>query len=62
MIETFDACVALLHAMAAFFGTTYKAINVWIFCIIEPVIFIYVLVRLQYWRRKWMGSASRENE
>jgi len=48
MIEIFDACVALLYTMASFFGTTYKAINVWIFCIIEPVIFIVLLIRIAH--------------
>tara|TARA_R100000005_G_C5001117_1_gene208126 strand:- start:4828 stop:5007 length:180 start_codon:yes stop_codon:yes gene_type:complete len=58
MIEIFDACVALLYTMAEFFGMTYKAINVWIFCIIEPIIFIYVLLRLIYWKRKYKLGMS----
>jgi len=35
MINTvFDACVQLLLYLAELFGTTYKAINVWIFVIL----------------------------
>lgn len=48
MVQTFDICVALLYEMAAFFGTTYKAVNVWIFCIIEPIIFIGLLLRIAH--------------
>lgn len=48
MDEIFDYCVRLLENGAEFFGTTYKAINVWIFCIIEPIIFLlmlYIIIR-----------------
>ena len=37
MDKIFDACVAMLLDMAAFTGTTYKTINVIIFCIIWPI-------------------------
>jgi hypothetical protein len=43
MNTIFDGCVYLLQNIAAYFGTTYKAINVWIFCIIEPIIFFIML-------------------
>jgi len=36
-IQVFDACVRLLYVWADFFGMTYKEINVWIFCILWPV-------------------------
>lgn len=36
----FDACVVFLLALARLLGTTYETVNVWIFCIIEPVAFI----------------------
>jgi hypothetical protein len=32
--------VKLLHWLAAKCGTTYEAINIWIFCVIWPVISI----------------------
>ncbi len=34
----FDVCVELLVWLAEKCGTTYNAINVWIFCIIWPLI------------------------
>ena len=36
----FDTCVDLLVWLADKLGTTYKAINVWIFCVIVPAIII----------------------
>jgi hypothetical protein len=39
----FDACVLLLLDLAKFFGITYKAVNVWIFCIIWPIFTIYLI-------------------
>lgn len=46
----FDACVWLLLQLAAMFGTTYKAINVWIFCFVGPLVFAAVVgfALLQY--------------
>jgi hypothetical protein len=38
MIEiVFDLCVQLLLYLAELFGTTYKAINVWIFVSLWPI-------------------------
>jgi len=37
MNYTFDLCVKILLELADLFGTTYKAINVWIFVIIWPI-------------------------
>jgi hypothetical protein len=31
-------CVKFLHWLAAKCGTTYEAVNIWVFCIIWPVI------------------------
>jgi hypothetical protein len=50
--EIFDWCVHLLEWGAERLGTTYVAINVWIFCIIEPIVFLGMLVILIYQRRK----------
>jgi hypothetical protein len=36
--QIFDLCVALLVWLADKLGMTYKAINVWIFCVIWPLI------------------------
>lgn len=45
MEQIFNFCVELLLDLAALFGMTYKAINVWIFCIIWPAITIALCVR-----------------
>ena len=45
----FDRCVDLLEWTARKFGTTYKAVNVWIFCVIWPLITIGLIVAL-IWR------------
>ena len=50
--EIFDWCVQLLEWGAERFGTSYVAINVWIFCIIEPIVFLGMLIILIYQRRK----------
>ena len=40
MNEIFDWCVQVLEICALLVGLTYKEINVWIFCIIEPIAFM----------------------
>jgi len=52
MNEIFDACVELLHYWGDFVGLTYKEINVWIFVVIEPIIFIIMLVWVIRLRKK----------
>lgn len=44
MTEIFNGCVDLLKFLAKEFGLTYVQINVIIFCIIEPIVFIWMLV------------------
>jgi len=39
MNKTFDYLVRLLEDWARFFHMTYKEINIWIFVIIEPIVF-----------------------
>ena len=34
----FNFCVKLLYDLASIFGITYEEINVWLFCIIWPVL------------------------
>jgi hypothetical protein len=43
MNQIFKWCVEFLQYYAKVFHTTYEALNVWIFCIIEPIIFILML-------------------
>jgi len=48
MNEIFDICVAILIWIADVFGITYKEANIWIFVIIEPLMFLlmlYVLIK-----------------
>ena len=40
----FDKCVELLIWFASMFDMTYKEINIWIFVIIEPIIFILMVL------------------
>ena len=52
MNEIFNWCVELLQWGAQKLGTTYVNINVWIFCIIEPIVFLGILIFLLFQRRK----------
>jgi hypothetical protein len=36
--QTFDFCVKLLIDVADIMGITYEEINVWIFCVIWPIL------------------------
>lgn len=44
MIEIFKWCVRVLQYYAKVFHTTYEALNVWIFCIIEPIVFMLMFL------------------
>jgi len=44
MNEIFNLCVDLLKYLAKQFGLTYVQINVIIFCFLEPILFIWMLV------------------
>lgn len=39
----FDACVALLVWLAQGLGITYQAINVWIFVVVWPLLFLWLI-------------------
>ena len=43
MNEAFYWCVDVLKFYASKLGMTYEEINIWIFCIIEPIIFFVML-------------------
>ena len=45
METIFNLCVEVLMWAAALIGCTYKEINVVIFCIIEPIVFLILIVR-----------------
>lgn len=46
MNKVFYWCVQILELYAKKLGTSYEVINVWIFCIIEPIVFLMMLAVL----------------
>jgi len=44
MSEIFQLCVDLLNYLAKEFGLSYVQINVIIFCIVEPLVFFWMLI------------------
>jgi hypothetical protein len=59
MINTiFDACVQLLLLWASWFGITYKAINVWIFVIIWPILTL-IMAAIIVWQQIWIRKLSQ---
>ena len=51
MNSLFDYCVHLLQVWGKFCHMTYEEINIWIFVIIEPIVFIIMLFVLIAQRR-----------
>lgn len=65
----FDLCVWILEVLAAIFGTTYIAINIWIFCIIGPLIFLTLLtafimqLRLKVkYKKLWQSNLAQNHQ
>ena len=54
MDTVFDLCVELLLLLAQLSGLTYKEINVWIFCIVWPLMTLAMAV--------WIYRLVRENK
>ena len=50
--QVFYDCVDLLELTAAIFNTTYEIVNVWIFCIIWPILFVLLIARNIYLKRR----------
>ncbi len=50
MNQVFKWCVEFLEFYANCFNMTYEELNVWIFCIIEPIVFFIMLfvIIIQY--------------
>ena len=50
MNKIFYLCVELLEWMVVKLNTTYEAINVWIFCVLGPIVFMIMLwtIYIQY--------------
>jgi len=56
MDNLFDACVELLIWLSNIFGLSYKEINIWIFVIIEPIIFVFMFVWILKLKKKSKNS------
>lgn len=52
MDKTFDWCVWFLIELAKPLGMTYNEINIWIFVIIEPLIFVCMLAYIIHLKRR----------
>lgn len=60
----FDGCVWLLLFLADLFGMTYKAVNVWIFVVIWPVLTLALLAVVVWQRltiRRLQGKPAEED-
>lgn len=60
MNEVFDTCVAILIWIADLFEITYKEANIWIFVIIEPILFLAMLYMIIKQRREIKLSKNRK--
>ena len=52
MDALFQYCVDILNQIAAITGLTYEEANIWIFVIIEPLVFLRLMGYILYLRRK----------
>ena len=50
--RVFDWCVQVLLWLGAMLGISYRAINVWIFCVLWPAFTIALLIIIYRQRRK----------
>jgi hypothetical protein len=50
--ETFDVCVKLLFDVADIIGISYEEINVWIFCVIWPILTLIMFAEILRLRLK----------
>ena len=54
--QIFDYCVDLLFDVAAILGITYEEINVWLFCIIWPLLSLIMFVEIIRLRLKQINK------
>ena len=52
MKELFDLCVQILIWIADIFNTSYEEVNIWIFVIFQPILFMFMLYIIIKQRRK----------
>jgi len=46
MNEVFDQSVRLLQIASKLLGMTYQELNIWIFLIIEPIVFVILVIKI----------------
>ena len=46
MNKVFDQSVRLLQIASEKLGMTYQELNIWIFLIIEPIVFVILLIKI----------------
>ena len=46
MNEVFDQCVRFLQLVSKLLGMTYQELNIWIFLIIEPIVFVILVIKI----------------
>jgi hypothetical protein len=51
----YDACIILLIEVAYVLNITYEEINVWLFCILWPILTVYQTLRIVYLKGKVNG-------
>lgn len=54
--ETFNFCVKLLYEIGGILGITYEEINVWLFCIIWPLLSLIMFVEIIRLRLKQINK------
>ena len=62
MNKAFKWCVKVLEDLAAWLGITYEEINIWIFVIIEPIVFLVLIwiIYRQYHTIQALKAAIRD--
>ena len=58
MNKAFQWCVDILVALAAKLNMTYEAVNIWIFVIIEPIVF-FVMLSIIYKQQQVIKSLKQ---
>lgn len=57
----FNFCVELLYDVASILGITYEEINVWFFCIIWPILTLYLVFEIIRLRVRVIRLNSQAN-
>lgn len=60
MNEVFDQSVRLLQLISELLGMTYRELNVWIFLIIEPIVFAILLIKIYLLTNKLKNNARSQ--